>query len=150
MSVCFSLGKNFSSLLGEGIESVHDGFVGKRVLLSLVVSSHVLSDASQLGLNLVRVDDSSDVSTSHKRSVQLVTILLKRISLVSPEDVVESLECILGEDQESAEVSSGGELENVESSDVASVDSRQVSSCLLDGLRLISINDKRALSHHIS
>jgi len=150
LSVLLLLGEDLGLLLGERIELVHNGFVVKRVLLGLVVDSDVLSDFSELGLDLVGVDDSSDVSASHHGSVELVSGLLLGVGGVSSEDVVESLESILGEDKESSEVSTRGELEDVKSGDVAGVDTGEVSSGLLNGNGLISVNDERSLSHDIS
>jgi hypothetical protein len=70
-------------------------------------------------LNLIGVDDSGEISTVHDTSVESVVALLLGSSGMASEDVVESLESILGEDNESTEVSTWGKLEDVESVHVA-------------------------------
>jgi len=126
------LGDQLSLLLGEWVELVHDSFVLEWVLLGLVVSSNVLSNISQFGLNLIRVDDSSNISASHNGSVEGESRFLGRGLVVSSEDGLESFEGILGVDNESTEMASWGKLKNVESSNVACVDTWEISSSLLD------------------
>jgi len=48
MSISISLGEDLSLLSSEWVQSVHDGFVGKWVLLGLVVDSDRSSDVSEL------------------------------------------------------------------------------------------------------
>mmetsp|Transcript_10038 Transcript_10038/g.16897 ORF Transcript_10038/g.16897 Transcript_10038/m.16897 type:complete len:345 (-) Transcript_10038:283-1317(-) len=150
LPVSLNLGELLGSLLGEGVELGHGRLVGEGVLLSLVVHSDTLSNFSQLGLDLVRVDDSGNVGAVHDGSVELVSLLLGRLSLVGAEHVGQSLESVLGEDEEPAEVASGGELEDVESVDIAGVDSGEVSSSILHTLGLVSVDDEGSLSHDVS
>jgi hypothetical protein len=77
-SLLLLFGDELSLFLSEWVELVHQSLVLKRILLGLVVDSDVLSNFSQLGLNLVRVDDSCDISTSHNWSVQGESGFLRR------------------------------------------------------------------------
>jgi len=131
-SILVFLGNERSLLLGEWVEFVHHSFVLKRVLLGLVVGSDVLSHISQLGLDLIGVDDSSDISASHNGSVQSESRFLSGFLVVSSENGGEAFESILGIDDESTEVTSWSELKNIESSDVASVNTWEISGSLLD------------------
>lgn len=65
------------------------------------------------------------------------------------EDKVQSLEGIGGEDNESSEVTTWGKLEDVKSSDVAYVNTWQVSSGSFDTLGFVSIDDKWSLSQDV-
>jgi len=87
--------------------------VGKSVLLSLVVGSDVCSHFSELGLNLIGVDDSCNISASHGWSVKSPAFLLVRWGLVGSEHGIKSLESVLSEDDESSKMTSWGELKDV-------------------------------------
>lgn len=69
---------------------------------------------------------------------------------VGTEDGVKGLESILGENNESTKMSSWGELKNIKSSDVADVNTWEVSSRLFDTLGSIGVYDQWTLSHDIS
>lgn len=150
LSFFFELGNNFGMLLGEWVESLHDGLVGKWVLLVLVVSSNALSNLSQLGLNLVGVDDSGNIGAVHDGSVQSVSLLLLGDVGWGSKDGVEGLEGILGENDESSKMTTWGELEDVKSVNTAGIDSWEVSSGLLDTGGLISVDNEWTLSHDVS
>jgi len=150
LSFFLELSNNFSMLLGEWIESLHDGLVGQWVLLVLVVSSNALSNLSQLGLNLIGVNDSGDISAVHHWSIQSVSLLLLGDVGWGSEDRVEGLESVLGEDDESSEVTSWGELEDIESIHVASVNTWQVSGGLLHTEGVVSVDEEWTLSHDVS
>lgn len=138
-----------ASLLVEGVESVHEDSVGQGVLLGGVGLDGGLGGA-ELGLDLVGVDDSSEVSAVHHVSVENVSTLFDVGSSPVSEDGVEGLEGLAGPDDESAEVTAGGELEEVKSVDVDEVDSGEVSGGPLDGLVLLSVDDQGALSEDVS
>jgi len=114
------------------------------------MGSHGGSGLSKLGLDLVGVDDSGEIGAVHHTSVEGVVALLLGVLGVASEDVVESLEGILGEDHESSEVSTWGELEDVESVHVACVNSWQVSGGQFDSEGVISEHDQWSLSHDVS
>ena len=95
---------------------------------------------------MVRVDDSCKISNGHLASVELISTLLDSLLSVSTEDLVKVSEGIFGEDDESAEVATWGELKQVKSMDTASVDTWEVSGGSLEEGVLISINKERSLS----
>lgn len=136
-----------ASNLVEGVESVHEGMIVERVLLGDVLDDGSLNLA-ELGLNLVRVDDSSEISDGHLASVELISTLLNTLLSVGSEDLVEVGEGVLGEDDESAEVSTWGELKQVQSVDAASVNTWEVSGGSLEEGVLISVNKERSLSQN--
>ena len=147
----FLLGLDESlSLFLIGVQSLHDGLVLQRVLLVLVMDDLVLSDGSELGLNQVGVDHSGQVSASHGGSVESVSLLLLGRNSLGSEDLIDLLESILGPDDKSSELTSRGELEEVESGDVASLEARQVSGCLLHLQVLVSVHNQRTLLQNIS
>lgn len=149
MSVSFSLGENLVLLFGEWVELEHHGLVGEWVLLGLIVGSDVRSGGSELGLNGIRVNDSRQVSAGHDGSVHGVTGLFNGVLEVGTVEVVEALESILGEDNESTEVTTWSELEDVESTDVASVDTWEVSSGRFNLLGFITVDNEWSLSHDV-
>lgn len=137
-----SLGLSVAERLSSGVESLHGGFVGKRVLLALVGLVSADASHSELALDLVRVDDSGEVSAGHHVSTELEATLGDGSLSVGTEDVVELLKGILGEDDESSEVTTWGELEEVKSVDVADVDTFEVASGLLDKRVGITVDDE--------
>ena len=138
-----------ASNLVEGVESVHESAVLKRVLLSDVLDNGGL-DLAELGLNLIGVNDSGEVSAVHHVSVENVSTLFNVSSAVVSEDTVEGLEGVLGPDDESAEVTTGGELEEVKSVNVDEVDTWEVSGGSLHILILLSVDDEGTTSEDIS
>lgn len=138
-----------ASLLIEGVESVHEDLVSQGVLLGGVCLDRGLGSA-ELGLDLVGVDDSSEISAVHHVSVENVATLFDVGSSPVSEDGVEGLESLTGPDDESAEVTTRGELEEVESVDVDEVDSGKVSGGSLHGLVLLSVHDQGTLSQDVS
>ena len=130
------------------VESLHKSVVLEGVLLLPVVENDVGLDLSELGLDLVGVDDSGEVSDVHAASGELISTLLDALDTVGTEDVVEGLESVLGEDDESAEVATGSQLEQVESGDVADINAGQVASSSLHGGVGIAVDDKRTLAEH--
>lgn len=139
------LGLSLAELLGSRVDSLHSGLVGERVLLALGGLVSVDTLHAELALNLVGVDDSGEVSAGHDASAELEAALLGSSFTVGAENAVKLLEGVLGEDNESAEVTTRGELEQVESADGASVDTSDVASGLLDERVLIAVDDQRTL-----
>ena len=146
VSISLSLGDKLCSLLGEWVQSEHHLSVLEWVLLALV--AHVLSDSllSELGLHLVGVNDSGEVSDGHLWSSELESALDNGLLSVGSKDLVELLEGVLGEDNESSEVTTWGELEEIESGDIAGVNSWEVSGGSLDDWVLIGVDDQRSLA----
>lgn len=133
----------------EGVKSLHENSVGQRVLLGTVEGCGGL-DSAELSLDLVGVDDASEISAVHNVSLENVSALLNVSSAVVAEDVVEGLEGVLGPDDESSEVATRGELEEVKSVDVDEVDAGEVSGGSLDRLVLLTVDDQGAASEDIA
>ncbi len=132
--------------LGGGVESLHESLVLKRVLLALGGDVGVDALHAELALDLVRVDDSGEVGARHHVSAELEAALLDGLLSVGTEDAIELVESILGEDDESAEVTTRSELEEVQSGDVAGVDTGEVSGSVLDVGAVITVDDQRSLA----
>jgi len=150
MSGIFSCLSELGSLVGEWVESQHQGLVLERVLLGLIVRADGVLDVSEFGLNLIRVYDPGEIGAGHDWTGESVSLLLVRWGRIGSEDRVELIESILGEDSESTEVTTWGQLEDVKSVDIASLNSWQVSSGLLHILGGIGMDDKWSLSHDVS
>ena len=150
VSLGFSGGDELSLFGSEWVESVSDGSVGKWVLLGLIVNSDVSSGFSKFGLNLIGVDDSGKISAGHDSSVEVISTLFEGSVSVGTENSVKSSETTLGEDDESTEMSSWSELEDVESMDVASVNTWQVSSGSLQFVVSFVVDDQWSLSQDVS
>ena len=97
---------------------------------------------SECSLNLIRVDDSGKVSNRHHWSSKLESSLSYRLLSVGSEDLIELLERVLGENNKSSEVTTWSELEEIQSANVAGVNSWEVSGSSLDNWILISIDDE--------
>lgn len=108
----------------------------------------VALDLSKLGLNLVGVNDSGEVSNVHAVSIELISTLLDALDTVGTKDVVEGFEGILGEDDESAEVTTWGELEEIKSVHVADINTWKVASGSLDTSVVVAVDDQRTLAEH--
>ena len=133
--------------LGVGVHSLHHGSVVEGVLLGLIVSSDGSLNGTELGLNLIRVNNSGEVSAFHGGTVESVSSLLNTSLVGGSEDGIKSGECGRSVDNESSEVTTRGELEEVKSVDVARVNSGHVSSVLLDVRVVVVVDDKGTLSH---
>jgi hypothetical protein len=94
-----SNGFNLVSTLGlaEWVKLLHQVAVLKRVLLVLVVESHVCAWCSQLALDSIRVDNSGKISTVHGSSFELISVLLNSLGAISSKNLVETFESILSE-----------------------------------------------------
>jgi hypothetical protein len=122
-----------------GIESSHGSLVVKGV--DSGVSSVEGSLLSESSLDFLRVDDSEDVSVGQLRSRKRVSLLVGRSRSLSSPDLIEGFEGILGPDDESSDVTSRGQSEEVQSSDGAEFDSGNVSEGLGHG-RGLSVDNQ--------
>ena len=129
---------------------MHNGSVGKGISLPSIVEVDISPLGSDNSLDFIGIDDSGKVSVVEEGSLEEVALLELGRLFEAAEEVVESFEGFLGPDDESAEVSSGGELEEVKSVDVADLDSWDVSGSLDDGLVVAVIDNERADSHDVS
>ena len=139
------LGLQSSLGLAVGVKSLHHLLVLERVLLGLVVLTDGSADLAERVLDLVGVDDTGQVSASHHVAVEAVSTLLDTLDAVSSEHLVECLEGVLGEDHEATEMTSGGQLEQVEAVHRAGVDTGHVAGSSLEEGVLISVDEERAL-----
>ena len=139
-----------TSDLVEGVKSVHENAIGKRVLLGATLNSGRDLGSAELGLDLVGVDDSGEVSAVHDVAVEDIATLFDVSSAVVAEDTVECLEGILGPDDEATEVTTRGELEDVKSVNVDEVNTGQVSGGSLNALVLLTIDDQRTSAEDVS
>lgn len=137
---------SLTHLLGSRVKDLHSSFVGKRVLLALValVNNDLLS--AELALDLVRVNDSGKISAAHHGPSELEARLDGGALSVGTEEAIELFESILGEDDESSEVTTRGELEEVDPGDVADINTGEVAGSLLDHGVLITVDDKGSLA----
>jgi len=139
-------GKSAGSL-GVGVKSLHEGLVLQGVLSGGSLHDGVVLDVVKLSLDLVRVDDSSEIGAGHHASVKLVATLLDGLLSVGTEDLVEGLEGVSGEDDEATEVTTGSELEQVKSVDIANINTGEVTGGSLEVGVLVTVDDKGTLSH---
>lgn len=135
---------------GVGVQAKHDLLVLERVLL---LDSRSAGDSVSLGgvdgaLDFRAVDQTSKIglrdNVGRKEEVTLVSGSLGGGSV----DAVKSLESTGGPDDESAEVTTGSELEEVESGDGAGLDTSDVaeSGDELLAIGLGGVDDKRTTS----
>jgi len=135
---------------GEGVELLHHVAVLEGVLLGLVVSTAGGLDSVQFALDLVGVDNAGEVGALHGVALELVASLLLASlgSLgVGAEDLVELVESRCGEDYESSDVATRGELEQVQSGDVARINTGEVAGNAVDVSILGVVNNERSLAH---
>lgn len=102
------------------------------------------------GLDLIGVDDSGDVRVGDFVDGKGPSFLLLAGLGVGSEDIVEFLEGTFGPDDESADVASGGQLEEVESADVSDFDSGDVSQGLDEGNIGTAVDDQGSSSGSVS
>jgi hypothetical protein len=105
-----------SDCLGQWVQFVHEFGILEGVLLS-VVDLLLRNLVSEDGLNFIRVDDSGNIGIGQDGSGQSEVDLLGRFLLVGSVDGIELLEGSLGPDDESSQMTSGGQLEEIESAD---------------------------------
>lgn len=101
-------------------------------------------------MDLVGVDDSGDVGVGHLMDGKGPSFLLLAGLGVGSEDVVEFLEGTLGPYDESSNVTSGGQLEKVESADVSDLNSGNVSQSLDEGNISSTVDNQRSSSGSVS
>lgn len=139
-----------SSSLAVWVELLHQSFVLERVLLGLVMGTDRSLNLTELALDLIGVNDSGKVGAGHHVSGHGESFLDLGSLGPGAEDGIELFESVLGEDDESSDVTTWGELKKVDSVDVAGLNSDKVSSGLLNKTVLFSINNERSFSHRES
>jgi len=131
----------------EGVQLLHHGAILERVLLGLVMSTAGGLDSVELGLDLVRVDDSGKIGTVHSVTVELVASLLNSLVGVGTENVIEFSKGRLAENDESTDMTTRGELDKVESVDVAGLDTGEVSGATLYVVVFVVVHNKGSSAH---
>jgi len=142
---------NFGGSLGLGVrvELLHHSLVLKRVSLGLVVEfvvGDVNSNSTELGLNLIGVDNTGEIGAVDDIALHAVSRLSLSLNGVGSENVIEGFESVTGEDDEASDGTTGGELEEVESVDVADINTGQVAGSFLDVEVGISVDDEGSSS----
>jgi len=139
-----------SKNVGVRVQSFHSNGVLQWVLLLLGVESLVLLSVSDGGLDGIGVDDLGNIGVGEGGSVQVVAALFLARESVRAEDLVKSSESGFTPDDESAEVTTGGELLKVKSMDVADFNTGDVSDGSDEGDVFIVVNEKRTSSEFVS
>jgi hypothetical protein len=83
------------------------------------------------GLNFVGVDDSGDIGVGQQGSLELVSVLFNTSISLGSENVVQFVESAFGPDDESTQLTSGGEFQKVKSVDVNDANSWDISQSLV-------------------
>lgn len=141
---------SFPNESGVRVEGVKGLCVGQGVRGLPLVEDSVFSGVSDGALNFVGVDDAGDVRVGDLVGRKSPALLLGASLLVSSEDVVKLLEGAFGPDDESSDVSSGGELKEVQSADVGDLNSGDVSKGLDQGDVGTAVDDQRSSSASVS
>lgn len=130
--------------LRVGVQTEEDGPVDQRVLL---LSPRTLlglwTGGADDGLNLGAVNDASDIGVGNLGGGKEVVLLVHRDLVKGTEDFVEKGKGAFGPDDETTDVATWSELEEIESPDVDEFDARQVAERLYDAVVFI-VNDEGA------
>jgi len=119
-----------SGELGVRVKAKSESVVDQRVTSHGVHRCQLGLLSADLRLDLVRVQQTAEVGVGNQRAGQLVVNLAGRVLAVGSVDLVQLLEGRLGPHAETTDVTSGGELEEVETCNVDSLNSGEVSECL--------------------
>jgi hypothetical protein len=125
-----SLGFCLTHGLGGGVKSLHGSLVSEGVLLASARFVGVDALHAEFALDLIGVDDSGEVSARHHVSAELEA------------GFGSGLLSVLGEDDESSEVTTRGELEEVKSVDVAGINTGEVAGGVLNETVLLTVDDQ--------
>jgi len=149
--------KNGLSFLGEGIRIQFDK--STQVLEGILLSnleSFLMSDWAEMGLNFVRVDDTSNIRVGEQRLWEFESFLLFAIKFTRSKDRVELFECRFSPNNKSSRVSSRSELKEIQSRDMAEFNTRNVSEGLnnlgssFGSFLFFVVNNKRTLLLNIT
>jgi hypothetical protein len=125
-------GKNASALkdLSIGIQSHHNTEVFEGVLLLAVVDAGAVGlGRTKFALNFIGVDDTSQVRIGHDVLGHFVASLVSRFAVSRAEDLITMFEGIGSPDDESSEVTTGSQLQKVETVDASQINTGQVAEC---------------------
>lgn len=135
---------SFADESGIGVDLVKSLGVVEGVVLLGVVEDTIGLGSAEGGLDLVGVDDTSDVGIGDFAVGKGVALLLGGGLSPGSEDVVQLLEGTFSPDDKATNVASGGELEEVESADVGDFDTGDVSKGLDEGDIGSGVDDERS------
>jgi len=139
---------NASLTLGIRIQLNEDTEVLEWVLLLGTVLDHLLG-STENGLDFVRVDDTVEIGVDDLGVRKAVIDLGSRGLLVGSVDGVELLKSSLSPNDESSNVSSGSEGEEIETGNISEFNARDVSESLVQG-SLSVVNDQGTTSLDIT
>jgi len=117
----FGLNISGSSGFEVRVKFLHHSLVLKRILLGLKVVYDGCSDFSKFGLDLIGVDNAGKISTVNDVTLELISVFVSSFFGVGSENFIEGFKSITGEDNESTDLTTGGELEEVKSVDIADI-----------------------------
>jgi hypothetical protein len=123
--------------------------VGQEVESLSPVESSARGGRLDFLLNLVRVDNFSQVGVAEQGSLQVVARLQEGLVSVGAEELVQVSECRLGPDDESSELAAGGELEQVQPVHVHDLNTGHISESLHQLGVLVEVNNEGSLSHSV-
>jgi len=132
--------------LGVWVELFKSLSVGEWVLSSSGDWSGIVSLWSDDALDFVGVDDLSDIRVGDQMSLEVVSRLALGGNSVGTENLVEGLESGLSPDDESADLTTWGELSEVKSSDINDFNTRDVSDGLGELSAFTVVNKEWTLS----
>lgn len=133
-----------------GVKGISGSVVGQGVLLLDSVEDSVFSLVSDGALDGIGVDDLGNIGVSQDGSVEVISALFLSSKSVASEDVVEGLESRFSPDDESTEVTTGGELSEVKSVDVGDFNTGDVSDGSDEGGVFIVVDEKGTSSESVS
>jgi len=129
--------------LGVGVEAEENGLVDKGVLLlGPGALLDLLAGGADDRLDLSAVDEAGDVRVADLGGGEDVVLLVEGLLVEGAEDIVEEGEGTLGPDDEATEVTTRGELEEVQAADVDELNTGKVAESLDDTLVLV-VDNKR-------
>jgi len=130
--------------LGVGVETEENSPVDEGVLLLCPGPLlDLLASRADDGLDLVTVDEAGDIGVGDLGCGEEVILLEGGGFVEGPENFVKKSKSGLSPDNETADMSSGGELEEVQSPDIDELNTGQVAEGLDDAVVLV-VNNKGA------
>lgn len=132
------------------VQGFHGSGVFQWVLLLDGVEWGVVLSVSNNALDGIGVDDLGNISVGQDGSVEMISSLFLSGESVASEDLVEGLEGRFSPDDESSDVTTWGELSQVESVDIADFNAWDVSDGLEEGGVFVVVDEEWSLSESVS
>lgn len=134
--------------LGVGVQADEGTDVAKRVELAGKAAS-VLLLTVDLGLDLVGVDDTRNISVGHDGVGKREGLLNSGGLGVGSEDLIKLLKSSLGPDDKASQMSTRSELEEVKAVDRGDVDSGDVTEGTLDAV-VLGVDNEGSTAHDVA